>query len=1315
MEAGRYKLLEELGRGGMGKVYRARDTVTGATVALKQMNRIEGDDRKAHRDQLRLQQEFQTLAGLKHPHIVEAYAFGYHENVPFYTMELLDGQDLKSLGPLKPQQACKVLREVASALSLLHARGLLHRDLAPCNVHCTAQGTAKLLDFGILCSMGIHDDPVGTPPFMAPENLQGIPLDQRADIFGLGALAYWLLTGKNAFPGKLASDLKKLWRQRPADPSSLEPGVETSLDELVISMLSIDPGRRPANMAVITNRLGAFLDTEVTQEVAVESAFLASSTMVGRDSEMAAIKRRLSALCEGEGGVLFIESPLGGGKSRLLKESELEAQLVGLTPLAVNASNSQGPFSVFQQVASQLLDLMLEPSLASARARAGRLIRVVPQLAEHLESIAALPLEGDAAQDRARLQEEVTQWLLEIAESQPLLLLVDDIHRCDEASATIFASLALNPSLKNILILVAARTDEALRAPAAVQALQDSAVTLPLHDLSHAEVKALTIELLGDSPEIEMVATSVSSLAGDTPMHYVEMVRHLVEIEALRHHEGVWIIDAARLEAAGVPQSLAGMFELQVSRLSASARSLLEVISVYRGRLELEDCLWLLHESQQDEILDGLNELLSTRVLMSASGTLRFRHDGLRQACLRLLDAERQRELHLHVGTMLERQGAHRTAPEEVGWHLLEGGELSRAAEYLERGGRSFYEMYAFGEALQPLEQALKIYEDEASHPRQRAELLYMLVQGGTLASRETVTRYAKRAIDVLWSAAGLDLAAPMARWFGRPAALVLGLLGRAMARLFTSPKRRGMPPLEALTKLGTVFGACIPVYAVPYHLDQVNKLLERFEPLFQTIKHPATQALQYLVESMLDFQLAHYGKVRSRTQQILELLQDRRMAKISEIDRKNIEGAARYLRGMLFLIERDTSSRAEIERLDELEMHFHSVSASVLRIADHIFRGDEILAREQEKRLLTLMLQMGSVWQMETQLTAIFGYGYGHSGDLVGLKRTIEKFESYTQRGYNYRHFLELFRGEYHRLRGEFDLARAALERCLEALPPETLTDKKLALTVLAEVELAEGLVDRALDFAQRALQVYKGSEETQHFHLKMRTERVIALAEAKRGQTSEAIARIQELIVQYEKLDLPSCMSMLHEVLAYIALEQGEIAAYKEHRQQMETALLAVDNSMFLERLQKLENAYARQELQQSSDSAEVLTMTVPHRPLRSSFTGAEMVLYSLIEMTGSQVYLFLREGDELELVADKRENAPDETVVSAMHGLLGGTQPPNPLAIESWNLLPMIAHSGAQRLLVGGVAIHTSGPPPSPHVLRLMAEKLHRDKSH
>jgi serine/threonine-protein kinase len=159
-----------------------------------------------------LTREYYALSALRHPRIINVYEYGLDGSVPYYTMELLDGQDLSELSPLPLREGCSYLRDVASSLALLQDRRMLHRDLSPRNVRRTSDGHCKLIDFGAMIPFGSPPNIIGTPPCLAPEALMGGALDQRSDLYSLGALAFFVLTGRHAYSARELEVLPALWQ-----------------------------------------------------------------------------------------------------------------------------------------------------------------------------------------------------------------------------------------------------------------------------------------------------------------------------------------------------------------------------------------------------------------------------------------------------------------------------------------------------------------------------------------------------------------------------------------------------------------------------------------------------------------------------------------------------------------------------------------------------------------------------------------------------------------------------------------------------------------------------------------------------------------------------------------------------------------------------------------------------------------------------------------------------------------------------------------------------------------------------------------------
>jgi eukaryotic-like serine/threonine-protein kinase len=282
-ELGQYILEERIGGGGMGEVWRARHRLLIRPAAIKlirpqALGALGGDSELLMR---RFEREARATAALKSPHTVQLYDFGATEDGRlYYVMELLDGLDLDTLvrhyGPLPAERVIHILRQVCSSLQDAHGNGLVHRDIKPANVVVSRAGTtfdfAKVLDFGLVkldTTRRAEDDAVarlstegstsGTPAFMAPEVVLGDAVtDHRVDLYALGCVAYWLLTGKMVFEGS-AMQVMVHHAHTPPQPPSLrvEWPIPALLEDLIMACLEKDPTRRPPSAEVVSTRLNA--------------------------------------------------------------------------------------------------------------------------------------------------------------------------------------------------------------------------------------------------------------------------------------------------------------------------------------------------------------------------------------------------------------------------------------------------------------------------------------------------------------------------------------------------------------------------------------------------------------------------------------------------------------------------------------------------------------------------------------------------------------------------------------------------------------------------------------------------------------------------------------------------------------------------------------------------------------------------------------------------------------------------------------------------------------------------------------------------
>lgn len=1327
---GRFVVDGTLGEGGMGAVYAVHDEATGRRVALKQM--AAGHDEGFEAARLRFRREFHTMATLKHPRIVEVFDYGVADGTPYYTLELLDGQDLHDLDRLPVGRACEVLRDVASALAFLHARRLLHRDLATRNVRCTSDGRAKLIDFGVLATTGISGDVAGTPPYMAPETVYGRSVDHRADLYGLGALAYRIVAGRHAFPARNVDHLAAMWRDRPPPPSALAADVPPALDELIASLLAADPLARPSGATEVIDRLTTIGGLDRVPEIEVAHGWIASAALVGRKRETSQIRKALGRAAEGGGRSILIEAPSGTGKSRMLRELGLEAQLAGACVVRADSDAAgRGPYGVVHALARGLLAAAPADAEDAARSRAGMLARVVTSLGERLAVEPATPA-GDPAEDRMRLVGELAAWFLDVAARRVLVLVVDDVQRCDEASAAVLATLAHEAPRHKLIVATALRTDEAVRAGPAIAAMTDAGQRIRLRGLDEAQLGELCRSLFGAAPHIPRLARWMHKVAGGSPLHSLELARHLVDRGTIRYADGLWVIPE-ELANDDLPRGLADAMDARVASLPPGARALGEALSVHGGALPLASIVELADTREPEAVFDALDRLGYEEILMQAGDRWQFRHDGPREAFLRGLDAARRTELHRRVGLALASQtgdGPGRHA--EIGWHLLRGGETERGISLLERAGRALYEAQSFSDCIAPLEAVLEVLDQRARPTKRRLEILNMLLMAGCMADRKVALRHAQVCVDAYRRAAGVDVATRLSRFVGRYLGVTLGITW-ALVR-WLGGLGRGPNPYEAFRTFFIVTGYATTLHSLGFDLERAKAMVAMLEPV-AILPNRVPYAVYLLTSNLYHFPRGDGGTTRRNARRILEILERDRITPIREIDRRTGGGGARYMVALLAVIDLEPDLEHELDELRALRLRFFEVGVDQARIIQHRMRGEEEVAAEIEARVELEFVRLGSVWQVEAFMPVISSLAYGNTRDMLGLRRTIEELAVMCNDGFRYDGFLALARGEYLRERGD---AAAAL---VELEPVAARDDHPMlqthALCALAETLIVTGDHARAKEVAAKGVAV-SSDPETHNYHTKIRAHRALALAEAALGEPAAAAARLDGLLDDVTRRGSPMLTGGVHEARARIALAMGDTVAFHRHREGAEREFRATRNPVLIGRAERLAAAIdvARTPSDRADTQSEPITARSSPRPSsragrrapgrERSVVGADAVTTPhpsdarawvssvlsgcrgnaeraakalqlvISEARGASGYLFLRRGGELSLAAptfgDEPPTALRRELSRLVHAAPSGeaTQVERPAEHPGWLTVPLTLELRDDQFVIGVVAV-------------------------
>ncbi|MBK6425795.1 MAG: protein kinase [Blastocatellia bacterium] len=753
----RYEIVRELGRGGMGVVYLARDPLLDRDVAIKLippdlLSTVSGE---------RFRREAQIIAKMDHPSVVPVYDFGEFEGALFFVMPLVIGSSLRAVlreGSLRFVDALEIGIQVASALDYSHGQGIVHRALRPENI-MVARGESegirvRLMDFGLvqasfesqLTRMATSGSLEGGAAYVSPEQVDGRDIDVRSDLHALGAVLYECLTGSPPFTGDLQAVLYRIVHEAATPPSARGIQLDPALESILMRCLAKDPAARPERGNDIADVLAACrarLDDSDKYRVVGHSGEIKiggaarprdSLPLVGRDRELGELHRRMNAAVAGETQFVVIGGEPGIGKSRLLEEVETIARARRIRVLHGRFIEQdrgfpyQGFCDVLQEYLRSVDHSSVSQEVADFSDLASDLVALFPVLSEMAEF--AEPSNPHDSQeivtpkldDKTAVFDVLARSITRLAIGRPLVLLFKDLHGADvsiEALQYVVRRLGLAP----VLIVGSYRTTEVDRRHALSRMIASFRgdkyfASMTLGPLCAADHRALIEAIVGGPPLVDATAATLHAATEGNPFFTRELVKSLIDSGGLAEDETGQLSMSSDIGVSSdaLPETIQQVVERQIERLPADLRETLTLACMLGRTFELRDLESIV--DSKAELEDAIDRLIRLGLLEEREwrgDRFTFASRVVRDVLYAGISRRRRRTLHRRIAEALESRYADRLDRmyARLLHHYSQGDVGEKAVEYGFLAALKALDAFSADDAVSAVRTALEFLEDD--------------------------------------------------------------------------------------------------------------------------------------------------------------------------------------------------------------------------------------------------------------------------------------------------------------------------------------------------------------------------------------------------------------------------------------------------------------------------------------------------------------------------------------------------------------------------------------------------------------------------
>ncbi|PYQ28216.1 MAG: hypothetical protein DMF56_17435 [Acidobacteria bacterium] len=1104
-------------------VYRVFDVADRREEAIKILCHEISDPQQI----LRFKTEFSTLASLEHASVIKVYDFGVlNDRYPYFTMEWIAGKKITDFFDGQNWDALyDVILQIASGLHHIHHLGIIHLDLKPSNILVGDDGNAKIMDFGVAIeSRQVFDRQIrGTLQYMAPEVLKQDRVDSRADLYALGMTLYETVTGALPGYGKAPIDVIRMHlNEEIRRPSAINPRVPEKLEQIIVKLLEKDPRHRFPSAASLLQAVAEAAGTKAPRaELLVGRGELYAAPLIGRKQEVNQLMQLVAEAREGRGNGVILAGAEGMGKSRIVRDVTLRAQVDGARVFwgrcPTNRKTIYAPFfEIFEQMVlavnpeadvGEEIRLILRPVVASAGPEAsapkhGQKFRLYNRIVQSMQDMYGyLSVGGESG-------------------GSPLMLVIDDLQWADPSTAELFSFL-VGEAKSNRLLVIGTLTLET-HGEAAIEsqspsfafweqrAKESSFALIRVETLSEPLVREHVQSLLGDANvSDELVRWMLWESAG-SPLNIRRIIDYLIAHDYLQWKPEGWIADMERIRALRIPGGVSSILMEKVESLAAHPRAMFEIASVMGETMDLE-LLTKVSDLTPEETFAAVRELVRQAVADESSdgATIMFPQIHLRDSVYSAMPERRRMELHQRIAGALEPLAVNGSFQVigQVAYHFARANDIERGTRYSIEAGDLATRTLAHEEATEFYRVALEMMDLGGVEEARKAEVREKLADA---YYRRDDYRSAIHAYQFL-------LKSIQSR---RPDDDANVEAARVMKKIGKVLDRRGDQDAAM-----TYYQGALAIYERLGHTVDVAEMLNRMAWLYR----------------MRD-DLATARETAERAGALLDAMEPT----VVQGYVKNILGLIEYAGGNW---QHSREFLAEAVAIGERLKSEHLCKVALTNLANTLWKlGDWDTALRYFRKNLDMSEAEGDLWDLVTAYNNVgvveYGRGNFHAAaeyfeKSVRIDEKIGAVEHEALARENLADALEML--------GRWNEAHAQFQKCLSLEGFDETRASRLSVYVpLARLTKKRGDIARALEYGQKAL---AAGERARDEDLIAEAAYVLAAIEDERGNADESAKWLERSMSIFEANQTLHGLARAHTAAACQVLAKGDLDAAVQH----------------------------------------------------------------------------------------------------------------------------------------------------------------------